>query len=85
MTFEEPHFWPSREPIDVDYNEGNVISVPQHYGSVIRLRKTDPEYNATDHMETSFNKLSEKELCPEAGVLDKINLACADHSWLTWL
>ncbi len=43
MTFEEPHFWPSREPIDVDYNEGNVISVPQHYGSVIRLRKTDPE------------------------------------------
>jgi len=102
-------FWPSREAINVEYNEGDVISVPQHDGSVIKLRKTHPEYDATDRVkaleyvahhaakgevvtgllyldpnpedlhahlntvETPFNKLSEKELCPGAGMLEKLN------------
>jgi 2-oxoglutarate ferredoxin oxidoreductase subunit beta len=102
-------FWPSRDAVDVEYNEGDVISVPQHDGSVINLRKTHPEYDPTDRVkaleyvahhaakgevvtgllyldpnpedlhahlntvETPFNKLSEKELCPGAGMLEKIN------------
>ena len=104
-------FWPSREAINVEYNEGDVISVPQHDGSVIKLRKTHPEYDPTDRVkaleyvahhaakgevvtgllylspdsedlhahlntvETPFNKLSEKELCPGTGMLEKINAA----------
>jgi len=102
-------FWPSREAINVEYNEGDAISVPQHDGSIIHLRKTHPEYDATDRVkaleyvahhaakgevvtgllylspdsedlhahlntvEMPFNKLGEKELCPGAGVLEKIN------------
>src|SRR5437867_5646216 len=31
-------FWPTREAIPVDYTEGRVIEVPQHDGSVIKLR-----------------------------------------------
>src|SRR5206468_3728582 len=41
-------FWPSRESISVEYNEGDAIEVPQHDGSIIRLRKTHPDYDATD-------------------------------------
>src|SRR5712671_5354083 len=102
-------FWPSRDAISVEYNEGDAIEVPQHDGSIIRLRKTHPEYDATDRVqaleyvahhaakgevvtgllyldtnsedlhahlntvETPFNKLAEKELCPGAGMLEKIN------------
>jgi 2-oxoglutarate ferredoxin oxidoreductase subunit beta len=102
-------FWPSRESINVDYNEGDAITVPQHDGTVLRLRKTHPEYDPTDRVkaleyvahhaakgevvtgllyldpnpedlhahlntvETPFNKLGEKELCPGAGMLEKIN------------
>src|SRR5580765_8238391 len=36
-------FWPSRESINVEYNEGDAVEVPQHDGSIIRLRKTHPE------------------------------------------
>ncbi len=97
-------FWPSRE-----YNEGDAIEVPQHDGSIIRLRKTHPDYDPTDRVqaleyvahhaakgevvtgllyldtnsedlhahlntvETPFNKLGEKDLCPGAGMLEKIN------------
>jgi len=104
-------FWPSREAINVEYNEGDAIEVPQHDGSIIRLRKTHPDYDATDRVqaleyvahhatkgevvtgllyldtnsedlhahlntvETPFNKLGEKELCPGAGMLEKINAA----------
>src|SRR5467141_3760771 len=104
-------FWPSRESINVEYNEGDAIEVPQHDGSIIRLRKTHPEYDPTDRVqaleyvahhaakgevvtgllyldtnsedlhahlntvETPFNKLGEKELCPGAGMLEKINAA----------
>ena len=102
-------FWPSREAITVDYDEGDAIDVPQHDGSVLKLRKTHPEYDPTDRVkaleyvahhaakgevvtgllyldpnpedlhahlntvEIPFNKLGEKELCPGAGMLDKIN------------
>src|SRR2546421_312682 len=104
-------FWPSRESINVEYNEGDAIEVPQHDGSIIRLRKTHPDYDPTDRVqaleyvahhaakgevvtgllyldtnsedlhahlntvETPFNKLGEKELCPGAGMLEKINAA----------
>jgi 2-oxoglutarate ferredoxin oxidoreductase subunit beta len=102
-------FWPSREAITVDYKEGEVITVPQHDGSIIKLRKTHPEYDPVDrvkaleyvaqhaakgevvtgllylspdaedlhaHLNTvgiPFNQLSEKELCPGEGMLEKIN------------
>jgi len=102
-------FWPSREAITVDYSEGGVIEVPQHDGSVIKLRKTHPEYDPTDRIgamnyiqahaakgevvtgllylnpeaedlhahlgtvEVPFNKLGEKDLCPGAGMLERIN------------
>jgi 2-oxoglutarate ferredoxin oxidoreductase subunit beta len=104
-------FWPSREAITVDYNEGEVITVPQHDGTILRLRKTHPEYDPTDRVkaleyvahhaakgevitgllyvqsesedlhvhlntvETPFNQLSEKELCPGTATLEKINAA----------
>src|SRR5688572_1713931 len=34
-------FWPNREAITVDYSEGAVIEVPQHDGSVIKLRRSE--------------------------------------------
>ena len=104
-------FWPSRDSITVDYSEGGVIEVPQHDGSIIKLRKLDAEYdpsdkiNAVSHIaraaekgevltgllylavdaedlhahlntvEAPFNRLGEKELCPGAAMLDKINAA----------
>jgi len=104
-------FWPSREAITVDYSAGSVVDVPQHDGSIIKLRKLDADYdpsdkiNAVSHIaraaekgevltgllylaadaedlhahlstvEMPFNKLSEKELCPGAGMLEKINAA----------
>jgi 2-oxoglutarate ferredoxin oxidoreductase subunit beta len=102
-------FWPTREAITVDYTEGGVIEVPQHDGSIIKLRKLSASYDPTDrigaqdqiaqaavkgevltgllylapdaedlhaHLNTyavPFNKLGEKDLCPGAGMLEKIN------------
>jgi 2-oxoglutarate ferredoxin oxidoreductase subunit beta len=43
-------FWPSRDAITVDYAQGEVIDVPQHDGSIMRLRKTHPEYDPTDRL-----------------------------------
>jgi 2-oxoglutarate ferredoxin oxidoreductase subunit beta len=104
-------FWPSREAINVEYNEGDVVDVPGPDGTIIKLRKTHPEYDPTDRVkaleyvahhaakgevvtgllylspdsedlhahlntvEMPFNKLSEKELCPGAATLEKINAA----------
>jgi 2-oxoglutarate ferredoxin oxidoreductase subunit beta len=104
-------FWPSREAISVEYNEGDVVDVPGPDGTVIKLRKTHPEYDPTDRVkaleyvahhaakgevvtgllylspdsedlhahlntvETPFNKLSEKELCPGSATLERINAA----------
>ncbi len=102
-------FWPSREAITVEYSEGGLIEVPQHDGSVLRLRKLDGDYDPTDRInamnhvaraaekgevltgllyvhpeaedlhahlntyEKALNRLGERELCPGAGLLDKIN------------
>ena len=102
-------FWPSREAITVDYSHGAVIEVPQHDGSIIKLRKTHAEYDPTDrinamnniqahaakgeiltgllylnpdsedlhaHLNTydaPFNTMGERDLCPGAGMLEKIN------------
>jgi 2-oxoglutarate ferredoxin oxidoreductase subunit beta len=104
-------FWPSREAIAVDYAEGGVIEVPQHDGSIIRLRKLDADYDPGErigaltriaqaaakgevltgllyfapdaedlhaHLNTCdvpFNQLGEKELCPGAAMLERINAA----------
>jgi 2-oxoglutarate ferredoxin oxidoreductase subunit beta len=104
-------FWPSRDAITVDYSEGGVIEVPQHDGSIIKLRKIHADYDPSDKInaqamiasaafkgevltgllylapdaedlhkhlntyEAPFNKLGEKELCPGAGMLEKINAA----------
>jgi 2-oxoglutarate ferredoxin oxidoreductase subunit beta len=104
-------FWPNREAISIDYSEGAVIEVPQHDGTILKLRKTNPDYDPTDRINamtniqahaakgevltgllyvnpdsedlhahlntfpTAFNALSEKDLCPGAGMLEKINAA----------
>jgi 2-oxoglutarate ferredoxin oxidoreductase subunit beta len=41
-------FWPSREAITIDYSEGAVIEVPQHDGSIIKLRKLEADYDPSD-------------------------------------
>ena len=100
---------PKREEIAVDYAAGERIDVPQHDGTVLRLRKLDGAYDPTDRIgamnyiqqhqakgevvtgllyvdseagdlhghlntvETPFNRLEAKDLCPGASVLDKIN------------
>src|SRR6185436_12346345 len=103
-------FWPTRDAINADYKEGEVIEVPAGAeGSILRLRKLTSDYDPTDkinatmhiaraaekgevltgllylapnaedlhaHLNTydaAFNKLSEKDLCPGAGMLEKIN------------
>ena len=102
-------FWPTREAITVDYSEGGVVDVPQHDGSIIKLRKLHKEYDPGDRInaqsmiasaaakgevltgllylapdaedlhahlstvETPFNRLGEKDLCPGAGMLEKLN------------
>jgi 2-oxoglutarate ferredoxin oxidoreductase subunit beta len=43
-------FMPKRDAISVNYNEGDVISVPQHDGSVLRLRKLHPDFDPTDRV-----------------------------------
>jgi 2-oxoglutarate ferredoxin oxidoreductase subunit beta len=43
-------FWPSRAAITVQYREGEVVEVAQHDGSIIKLRKTHPEYDPGDRI-----------------------------------
>ena len=102
-------FISGRDEITTDYAPGTVTTVTQHDGSVLRLRKLDPEYDATDrlkamdyiqqhhargevvtgllyvdpessdlheHLNTvdaPLNRLTERELCPGAVALEKIN------------
>src|SRR6202008_4150750 len=47
-AFNRLDFWPNREAIPVDYSEGGVIEVPQHDGSIIKLRKLDSTYDPSD-------------------------------------
>ena len=104
-------FWPTREAISVDYQDGQVIDVPQHDGSILRLRKTHPEYDPLDRVkalnyiaehqakgelvtgllyidpaaddlhahlntvDTPFNMLGARELCPGSVALEKLNAA----------
>jgi 2-oxoglutarate ferredoxin oxidoreductase subunit beta len=51
-------FWPSREAITVDYAEGAVIEVPQHDGSVLKLRKTVSDYDPTDRI-NAMNQIAQ--------------------------
>ncbi len=53
-------FWPTREAINVDYQEGAVIEVPQHDGSILRLRKTHPEYDPLDRVK-ALNYIAEHQ------------------------
>jgi 2-oxoglutarate ferredoxin oxidoreductase subunit beta len=41
-------FWPSRDAITISYEDGETISVPQHDGSIIKLRKLHADYDASD-------------------------------------
>jgi 2-oxoglutarate ferredoxin oxidoreductase subunit beta len=41
-------FWPSREAINISYEEGGTIEVPQHDGSVLKLRKLTADYDPSD-------------------------------------
>ena len=104
-------FWPSREAITVSYSPNETIEVAQHDGSIIKLRKTGADYDATDRIKAlaatasaaaqgevltgllyvapdaedlhahlnaaaaPFNTLGEKDLCPGAAMLEKINAA----------
>src|SRR5476651_1388033 len=43
-------FITGREEITTDYAPGTVTTVTQHDGSVLRLRKLHPEYDATDRL-----------------------------------
>jgi 2-oxoglutarate ferredoxin oxidoreductase subunit beta len=43
-------FWPSRDAITVSYEDGGVIDVPQHDGSLLRLRKIHSSYDPTDRV-----------------------------------
>ncbi len=40
----------SRAPINVDYAPGELLEVTQHDGSVMPLRKTDPDYDPRDRI-----------------------------------
>jgi 2-oxoglutarate ferredoxin oxidoreductase subunit beta len=43
-------FITSRDEITTDYAPGTVTTVTQHDGSILRLRKLDPDYDATDRL-----------------------------------
>jgi 2-oxoglutarate ferredoxin oxidoreductase subunit beta len=43
-------FITGREEITAEYAPGTVITVPQHDGSILRLRKLHPEYDPTDRL-----------------------------------
>jgi 2-oxoglutarate ferredoxin oxidoreductase subunit beta len=98
-------------PITADYAPGEVVDVPQHDGSVLRLRKLDADYDPRDRggavnhlherqaageiatgllyldpdsadlhaylntVETPFNALGERELCPGSAALERVNAA----------
>ena len=102
-------FIEGKPEITADYAAGTVIDVPQHDGSVVRLRKLAEDYDPTNRIrvmnylqeraaagevvtgllyvdpdavdlhehlgtvETPLNQLSERELCPGAAALEKLN------------
>jgi 2-oxoglutarate ferredoxin oxidoreductase subunit beta len=102
-------FIETREEITAEYAAGTTIDVPQHDGSIVRLRKLSPNYDPTDRIrvmnylqeraaegevvtgllyvdpkaedlhahlntvEAPLNQLTERELCPGAVALERIN------------
>lgn len=56
-------FWPSRDAITVDYSEGGVIEVPQHDGSILKLRKLEADYDPSNRI----NALSHVAQAAEKG------------------
>ena len=44
-------FFPSREAIVADYAPGSVTDVPQHDGTILRLRKLHADHDASNHLE----------------------------------
>jgi 2-oxoglutarate ferredoxin oxidoreductase subunit beta len=52
-------FIESREEITADYAAGDVVEVPQHDGSIIRLRKLAGDYDPTDRIKV-MNYLQER-------------------------
>ena len=43
-------YWPKREEITVEYPEGEVVTVTQHDGSMLRLRKLAADYDPHDRI-----------------------------------
>ncbi len=43
-------FWPSRDEIRTGNAQDEIITVPQHDGSVLRLRRIHPEYDPNDRV-----------------------------------
>ena len=43
-------YWPKRDEITVDYPEGEVVTVTQHDGSMLRLRKLAADYDPHDRI-----------------------------------
>ncbi|HYA47431.1 MAG TPA: 2-oxoacid:ferredoxin oxidoreductase subunit beta, partial [Burkholderiales bacterium] len=43
-------FITTRAPLTADYAPGELVEVTQHDGSVLRLRKLDPDYDPTDRV-----------------------------------
>jgi 2-oxoglutarate/2-oxoacid ferredoxin oxidoreductase subunit beta len=57
-------FIESREEITADYEPGAVVEVPQHDGSIIRLRKLAADYDATDRIKV-MNYLQQRAAAGE--------------------
>jgi 2-oxoglutarate ferredoxin oxidoreductase subunit beta len=53
-----------REEIVVDYAPGEVVDVPQHDGSVLRLRKLHAGYDASDRI-AAMNHVAERQAAGE--------------------
>jgi 2-oxoglutarate ferredoxin oxidoreductase subunit beta len=57
-------FIESREEITADYEPGAVVEVPQHDGSIVRLRKLAADYDATDRIKV-MNYLQQRAAAGE--------------------
>ena len=53
-------FIQTRSEITVDYPEGEVVNVPQHDGSILRLRKLHPGYDPTNRI-AAMNYVAEHQ------------------------
>ena len=53
-------FMPRREPIAADYPPGDVVDIAQHDGSVLRLRKLDLDYDASNRI-AAMNYIQEHQ------------------------